>query len=167
MNLPSPWATGRYSDSMPARKTHFWPSTRSRTQRSSYLPESLSVSVAGGPFSASGGSRMPDLIITWKPLQMPRISLPSALNWASGVGQVMLDLVGQDAAGGHVVAVAESARQAEDLEPLDQPGVLQEAVDVQRFALGPRLLEGERAFLVAVGAGGSQDEDVGLGHKRD
>ena len=25
MNLPSPWATGRYIDSMPRRKTHFWP----------------------------------------------------------------------------------------------------------------------------------------------
>ena len=90
--------------------------------------------------------------------------LAVGLEVGPGVGQVMLDLVGQDAAGGHVVAVAESARQAENLESLEQPGLLQQAVDVERFGLRPRFLEGEGGFLVAVGAGGSQDQDVGRRH---
>ncbi len=75
----------------------------------------------------------------------------------------MFDLVGQDAAGGHVVAVAEAARQAENLEPLEQPRVFQRRLTCSVSVLRPRLLESECAFLVAVGAGGSQDEDVGRG----
>ena len=76
----------------------------------------------------------------------------------------MLDLVGEDAAGRHVVAVAEAAGKAEYLKPLDRPGIFQQAVDVQAFRSWPRPLEGERGFLVAIGAGGSQDEDVGRWH---
>ena len=90
--------------------------------------------------------------------------LAGGLELGQRVGQVVLDLVAQDPAGRHVVAVAEPAGHAEDLEPVEQRRVLQQPVDVQQLGLAAGLLEGEGGFLVAVGARGTQDQDVGVGH---
>ena len=74
-------------------------------------------------------------------------------------------LVAEDSAGAQVVAVAESAGNAEDLELLEERGLFQKPVDVQGFGLCAGLLEGEGRFGVAVGAGGAKDQDVGRGIK--
>ena len=79
----------------------------------------------------------------------------------------MEHLVAEDSAGAQVVAVAESAGDAEDLELLEERGLFQQPVDVQGFGLRAGLLEGEGGFGVAVGAGGAEDQDVGRGHRRD
>ena len=59
---PSPCATGKYIRSIPARKTHFEPSERSRTQRSSNFPEVFHANVAGGPSCGSSSNSNPDWI---------------------------------------------------------------------------------------------------------
>ena len=164
-NFPSAWATGNSRASIPRRKTDFPPTAPRWTQRSSYLPESFQARVAAGPSRGSSARRMPDLMSTWKPLQMPRISLSAAWKSLDGVGEVVADLVGQDAAGSHVVAIAESAGHAENLELVGQIGLFQQPVDVDVPGLGPRLLEGGGGLFVAVGAGGAEDEDLRLGHR--
>ena len=78
------------------------------------------------------------------------------------VGQVMAELVGEDAARGHVVAVAEPAGDAEDLVLV---GELRASSQRLRWTMSaaPPALEGERGFAVAVGAGSTEDKDAG-GH---
>ena len=96
---------------------------------------------------------------------MPRISFPAALNSPERGGQVVPHLHGEDLPGGHVVAVAEAAGDAEDLEVGQQGRLLQHAVDVQRLRLGAGQLEGPGGLLVAIGARGAEDQDVGR-HER-
>ena len=48
---------------------------------------------------------------------------------------------------------------------MQQGGLLAEAVDVDALGDGAGLLEGELGFGVAVGAGGSQDQDARCGHE--
>jgi len=72
------------------------------------------------------------------------------------------DLVGEDAAGGDVVAVAEAARDRQDLVPIQQGWLGEQLINVYELAGGSGLFEGERGFAVAVGAGGTEDEGSGL-----
>ena len=44
----------------------------------------------------------------------------------------MADLIAEDAAGRHVVSVAEPARNAQNLELVQQPRIFERAIDVQR-----------------------------------
>ena len=62
---------------------------------------------------------------------MPRISLPAALNSLQAVGQVMPNLIAQDAAGRDVVAVAEPAGQAENLKLGQLRRRFEQPIDVQ------------------------------------
>ena len=140
-------------------------SATSCTQRSSYFPESFQVRVAGGPYSGPSGNSTPDLMRIWNPLQIPRMSFPAALNVWNVSCEVVPDLVGQDPAGGDVVPVAESARQAQHLVVVREPGVLEQAIDVDQIRAPARLLERKRRFAIAVGSRSTQDEDAGRGHE--
>jgi hypothetical protein len=82
-------------------------------------------------------------------------------------GEVMLHLHGEDPPGRHVVAKTESARDAENLEAGQQTRLVQQPIDVLRGRLRPGFLEGVGGLHVAVRAGGSQNQDVGLGHGED
>ena len=73
-------------------------------------------------------------------------------------------LHGQDLPGSHVVAEAEPAGDAENLEAVQHRGRFQQPVDVEYLGRGPGRLEGEGRFLVAIGSGSAEDEDVGMGH---
>ena len=128
----------------------------SRTQRASNLPESLSVSVAVGPAASATASRLVFSRI-WKPLQMPMISLPASRNVGERVGQVMLNLVAEDAAGRDVVAVAESAGDAQDLKVGHATRLFEHAIDVPPLGHAAGQLEGVRSFPVAIRARCSQN----------
>ena len=56
---------------------------------------------------------------------------------AYGVAEVMGDLIGQDFAGGDVVAVAESAGESEDLAIREDGRGCQDAVDMHRKRPAP------------------------------
>ena len=73
-------------------------------------------------------------------------------------------LHGEDLPGGHVVAEAEPAGNTEDLESIEHGRRLQQAVDVERLGRGAGRFKGEGRFLVAVRAGGSENQDMGSGH---
>ena len=83
---------------------------------------------------------------------------------AQGVAEEVGELVGEDLAGRHVVAVGEAAGNDQDLVALQQAGLFAQAVDVDALGDGAGLLEGELGLAVAVGAGGTQDEDARRGH---
>src|SRR4030095_13068961 len=65
-----------------------------------------------------------------------------------------------------VVAVAESTRQHEHLILVQECRVVAEPVDVDPVGNGTGQLEGVLSFLVAIGAGGPEDQHVRGGHKR-
>jgi hypothetical protein len=77
---------------------------------------------------------------------------------------MMLNLVPQNPPGRDIIAVAEPAGHAENLKLLERAGAFQQPVDMQRFRLRARLLEGKRRFLFAIRAGSTQNQYVGLGH---
>ena len=52
---------------------------------------------------------------------MPRMSFSASRNSPQGVAEEMVELVGQDLARGHVVAVGEAAGDDQDLVVLQQP----------------------------------------------
>ena len=79
-------------------------------------------------------------------------------------GQVMPHLHGKNLPGGYVVAETESAGNAENLKPIEHGRRLQEAIDMERLGRRAGRFKSEGRFQVAVGAWGSEDEDVGLGH---
>ena len=81
-----------------------------------------------------------------------------------GVAEEVAELVGEDLAGRHVVAVGEAAGNDEDLIAMQQGRLLAEAVDVDALGDGAGSLEGELGLAVAVGAGRAQDQDAGGGH---
>ncbi len=62
------------------RNSDFNEETLRRIQRASNLPESLFPRVAWKEDGFIGSGRMPVLVRTWKPLQMPSISLPALMN---------------------------------------------------------------------------------------
>ena len=72
---------------------------------------------------------------------------------AQGVAEEAAELVGEDLAGGHVVAVGEAAGHDEDLVTLQQGRLFAQPVDVDALGDGAGRLEGELRFAVAVGAG--------------
>src|SRR5207248_3134287 len=72
----------------------------------------------------------------------------------------VLELDRQDLAGRHVVAVGEAAGDDEDLVTLEQLGVFAQAVDVDFLGHGAGLLKRKLRFVVAIAAGGAQDQDV-------
>ena len=88
---------------------------------------------------------------------MPRISLPAVVKLLQRVGQMMLHLVAQNSPGRDVVAVAESARNAQHLKLGQPPRLLQHPIHVPplRRAAGQR--KRVRSFLVAIRARSSQD----------
>src|SRR5262249_33677918 len=85
---------------------------------------------------------------------------------AESVAEEMAQFDGENLPGAHVVAVGEPAGGDEDLVALELPRILAEAVDVDALGDGPHLLEGELRLGVAVGAGGSQDQDARSSHSR-
>jgi hypothetical protein len=75
-----------------------------------------------------------------------------------------LHLMPQDAAGSEVVAIAEAAGDAEDLELGELVRLAQQGLDMEHLGLGAGCSEGERGVAVAIGAGGSKAKDAGLRH---
>ncbi len=74
----------------------------------------------------------------------------------------MADLIGEDAPGRNIVAVAESAGEGQKLEILEDRRPLQQAVDVDVLRACARQLKGVAGFAVAVGAGRAEDQRLGL-----
>jgi len=68
---------------------------------------------------------------------------------------VVDQLVGEDFAGGDVVAVTESPRDRQDLVLPEELRLFDQAVDVDAIRRCTRLLPGELGLGVAVGPGGS------------
>lgn len=73
-------------------------------------------------------------------------------------------LIGQDFAGRHVVAIGEAAGDDENLEVVQEGGVLAEAIDVEAVRRAAGLFEGESRFLIAIRARRSKDEHAHRGH---
>jgi len=71
------------------------------------------------------------------------------------VGQVMDQLVGEDFAGGDVVAVTETTGDRQNLVIRQALRVLDEPVDVHALGQGARLFPGELGLGVAIRPGGS------------
>jgi hypothetical protein len=84
---------------------------------------------------------------------------------AEGVAEVVDELVGEDFAGGDVVAVAESAGEGEDFKLVEGCGFFENAIDVDGFGACAGELECVGGFAVAIGAGGTEDQGSGL-HRR-
>src|SRR5262245_52332270 len=83
---------------------------------------------------------------------------------AEGIPEEMAELVAEDLARGHIVAVSETSGNDEDLVAQELAGLLAQAVDVDAFGGSAGLLEGELGFQVAVGTGTTKDEDSEIGH---
>src|SRR5262245_3319969 len=84
--------------------------------------------------------------------------------FAQLLAEEMLELIGENLAGRHVVAIRESAGYDEDLIALQQLWVFAQAVDVETFGQPAGLCKRELRFFVAIGAGGTKDQDARLGH---
>ncbi len=56
-----------------------------------------------------------------------------------------------------VVAVAESARDAQNLIAVLEGRIIDQPVDMHTFGNRSRFFKGERRFLIAIGAGSSKD----------
>lgn len=80
---------------------------------------------------------------------------------------MMADLVTQNATGSEVIAVTEPAGQTQDLKTARALRRIQQFIDM--FADGRRagLLERKGRFVIAIGTGGSQDQDLRFWHRRD
>ena len=61
------------------------------------------------------------------------------------------------AAGSHIVAVTESARQSENLVIVERVTLLSETLNVNDVTLGAGLFKGEGGLEVAVGSGSTDD----------
>src|SRR4029453_6094423 len=92
----------------------------------------------------------------------PQDQLAGVLESEQRVSQVMPHLIAEDAAGADVVAIAEAAWDAQNLILRSEPRIFEQGIQVHRVGSCTGRLEGERRFAVAVGAGGTEDEDVGL-----
>ena len=80
------------------------------------------------------------------------------------VGQFRLKLTGQDTTGSDIVAVAEASGQAQDLRVRNQAGRFDQLIDVLVRHPSTRFFKSKSGFLIAVGAGRSKDQYVGLRH---
>ena len=90
------------------------------------------------------------------------IGLPRLDEPVERVGEVVADLVGEDPARGDVVAVAEAAGNGQELVVVHKRRAFEDFVDVAILDGGAGELEGVGGFLVAVRAGGPQDQRRGL-----
>lgn len=72
------------------------------------------------------------------------------------------ELAREDDAGSEVIAVAEAAGDAEDLEIGESCGVFKQSIEVQAFGLGPGEFEGPGGFDVAVGAWVRRTQTLGV-----
>src|SRR5262249_25367949 len=79
--------------------------------------------------------------------------------------QKVPQLVGENFAGGHVVAVGEAAGDHQNLVAEQPFGILPQPVDVGTFGEASRQLKCKLGLGVAVGAGGSQNQDARFGHE--
>ena len=113
-NFPSAWATGKYMDSMPSKKTLLSPSTPSLTQRSSNLPDAVPSQrrrlalVVVGQQDAGTDQNL-------KAVADAEDQFAGRLELDQRFLQVMANLIAEDSSRRDVVAVAEAAGQAEDL----------------------------------------------------
>ena len=131
------------------------------TQRASNRPESLWASVAGqGRLGAAGQQAAPDQDL--EAVADARDQAAAVVEPAQGVAQGVAQPGGQDPARAQVVAVGEAAGDGQDLERVERRGVLEQAADVPGLGLGPGKLPGGGRLLVAVRAGGSQDDRRGV-----
>ena len=150
---------------MPRRKTHF-SLGHAQADPTVFVLAGVVVGQRGrravGWLVVQENARLDDHL---KPVADAQDQFAGGLEVGQAAGQVMPHLHGEDLPGGHVVAEAEPAGDAEDLEPIEHGRRLQQAVDVERLGRGAGRFEGEGRFLVAVRAGGSEDEDVGMGHE--
>jgi hypothetical protein len=85
----------------------------------------------------------------------------------NGLVELVAEAVGEDASGGDVVAVGEAAGEADDVDLLEDGGVGDEVGEVLIEGLRAGEVKGVGEFAVAVGAGGTDDECYGLGHRGD
>ena len=130
-------------------------------------PQSLWASVQVCPVRPPiGPGRRFVLTSTWNPLQIAD-DRPAGLDEPlERIAEVVHDLVGQDPPRGDVVAVAEAAGDGQDLVTVRcRSGFSQDSVDVHALGRAPGQFEGVGGFPVAVGAGGAEDEGLGL-HRR-
>ena len=154
--------------SIPRRKAWSGRSTRRRTHRQSYRPDSFQVSVAAGrallrvppvrPAGQHAGFEQDLEAVADAEDELVRVQEPPE-RVAERAGQVP----GEDHAGPEVVAVAEPAGDAEDLVAVERVRLLQHAEQVLAVADGPGGGEGAGGLLVAVGARGADDQDAGRG----
>ena len=77
---------------------------------------------------------------------------------------MMADLIRQNAAGGDIVAVTESAGDAEDLVIGGQLWLFEELVDMHHSRFSARLFKSECGFVIAVGAWSSREKDAWFRH---
>jgi hypothetical protein len=78
---------------------------------------------------------------------------------------MMLKLVPQDAPRGDIIPIRESSRNAEDLEIREPMRRFQQSVDMPLLGHAARELESVRSLLVAIRAGGSQNDYAWSRHK--
>src|SRR5439155_12345823 len=73
------------------------------------------------------------------------------------LGEVLGDLIGEDSAGGDVVAIGEPAGDGEELKIAEQRGIFKNTVEMNALRGGAGELESVRGFDVAIGSGGAKD----------
>ncbi len=77
------------------------------------------------------------------------------------VTEMIGDLIGQNSAGGDVVAVTEAAGEGEYLKIMHLFWIFQQAIDVNKFWCSAGTRKSVRCFGVAIGAGGTKDKNPG------
>jgi len=117
-------------------KTHLRLSARRWIQRSSKRAESFQASVASR-WASSGATRpagqQAALDEHLEPVADAQDELAGGDEVVERLGEAVEHLVGEDLAGGHVVAVAEPAGDQEELEAVEFGGGFHESVDVDAF----------------------------------
>lgn len=154
--------------SIPRRKTFFSDATRSVTHNAVYLPFSFQVRVAfgaspvGGHWSAPPGEcRFEQDLESVADAEDELVLLEEV---GDGLAEVSPQLAAEHDPGSHVVAVAEPARDAEDLVVGEALGVFEHAEQVHPFRLTSAQFECVSRFDVAVRAGSTQYTDAGGRH---
>src|SRR5262249_23649288 len=84
---------------------------------------------------------------------------------AERAGEARTELSTEDRPGPDIVAITETAGNAEDLKLAEQFGTFEDAEEVHPFGAGAAMLESVRRLDVAVGSRGAEDDDSG-GHGR-
>ena len=151
-NRPSPWATGSSISVMPERKTHLLPATR-EANPAIFEFAGVVAGERGGGAGGVAGEQQVGLDQDLEAVADAEDQLAGVAERLQCVGQMMADLVAEDAAGGDVVAVAEAAGEAEDLEVGEFLRSFENAVDVEPLRRAAGQLEGVRSLFVAIGAG--------------